>query len=84
MITNGLSRLPLHVAVLEVLHQHSNAHGICRESMSDLCRATGYSSRSVRRGIKDLIARRMVEAFPRFERDGGRTTNEYRITRDGS
>ena len=70
---------PLQTVVLEALHQLSNPRGVCYASICELSAETGYSRRSIRRAIKDLIMHRMVEVLERHERDGSQLSNQYSL-----
>lgn len=76
---NSLSRRRPSVAhaVMEALVRFADGHELCDPSLHELSQLTGFSRRSVCRGIKELTTRRVLVFSHRFSTDGRQLSNEY-------
>ncbi len=74
---------PTLLRLLGVLGTHGNKHGYCWPKLTTLAGRMGnVSSSAISQNLKKLHDLGYLEITPRYDKDGGRSTNMYRILFD--
>lgn len=74
--------IPSKLVLLALADHHNQETGRCDPSVNRLCKTTGLSERSVRNGLRELEALKVITTVERKQRTGRgkrNLTNRYRI-----
>jgi DNA-binding transcriptional MocR family regulator len=65
--------------LLNLAYHHNLGTGQCNPSVATISREEGWSSRAIMTAIAELERLGLIERIARRRKDGGKTTNEYRL-----